>query len=63
VNVILKDCHERIFSLHTGVEKDELGLQLIRGDNIALVGGIDVDEDDAVDLETLRAEPLPLIIH
>ena len=33
-NVILHPCHERVFSLHAGIESVPLGLYIIRGDNV-----------------------------
>lgn len=33
-NVILQDCHERVFSATAGVEQVPLGLYIIRGDNM-----------------------------
>jgi U6 snRNA-associated Sm-like protein LSm8 len=34
VNVILDECHERVFSSNAGVEQVVLGLYVIRGDNM-----------------------------
>ena len=39
-NVILDECHERVFSSDAGVEQVVLGLYIVRGDNIAVVGEI-----------------------
>lgn len=33
-NVILEECHERVFTEHAGVEQVPLGLYIIRGDNM-----------------------------
>jgi len=33
-NVILEDCHERVFSVEEAVEQIVLGLYVIRGDNM-----------------------------
>ena len=33
-NLILSQCHERVFSLQDGVVTVELGLYIIRGDNV-----------------------------
>ncbi|KAJ2344053.1 U4/U6-U5 snRNP complex subunit lsm8, partial [Coemansia sp. RSA 2618] len=49
---------ERIFSEDEGVEVVDLGLYLIRGDNIAVVGLVDEELDNALDLENIKAEPL-----
>ncbi|KAA0185395.1 hypothetical protein HAZT_HAZT002221 [Hyalella azteca] len=33
INVILDECHERVYSTNRGVEQVILGLYIIRGDN------------------------------
>ncbi|CAD7705000.1 unnamed protein product [Ostreobium quekettii] len=33
-NLILEDCHERVYSTKYGVEQLVLGLYIIRGDNV-----------------------------
>lgn len=37
VNVILEDCHERVYSSESGVEEAPLGLYVIRGDNVYVI--------------------------
>jgi len=58
INLILNECHERVYSLSRGVEKVVLGLYVIRGDNVALVGELDEELDADLDKKTIRAEPL-----
>mmetsp|Transcript_20025 Transcript_20025/g.42285 ORF Transcript_20025/g.42285 Transcript_20025/m.42285 type:complete len:97 (-) Transcript_20025:826-1116(-) len=62
-NVILDECHERVFSMEAGVEQVVLGLYIVRGDNIAVVGEIDEDADAELDLATITAEPLKPVAH
>ncbi|KAH8829072.1 Sm-like ribonucleoprotein [Flagelloscypha sp. PMI_526] len=50
-NVVLSDSKERVYSL-------EDGLYLVKGDMISLIGELDDAMDSAVDLSTIRAEPL-----
>lgn len=57
-NVVVSDCKERVYSLDEGVEEIPLGLYLVKGDMIALIGEIDDAIDQAVDLSTIRAEPI-----
>ncbi|KAG2156815.1 uncharacterized protein EDB93DRAFT_1247007 [Suillus bovinus] len=57
-NVVLSDSKERIYSIDEGVEEVELGLYLVKGDMIVLIGEIDEAIDQAVDLATIRAEPI-----
>ncbi|PJF16907.1 hypothetical protein PSACC_03288 [Paramicrosporidium saccamoebae] len=63
VNLILSQCHERIFSPTNPVSVAQLGLYLIRGENVAVVGLIEEQLDAKVDYESLCAEPLMAVIH
>jgi len=38
VNLILDECHERVYSQNAGVEQVALGLYIIRGDNVSVAG-------------------------
>ncbi|RHZ79053.1 hypothetical protein Glove_152g43 [Diversispora epigaea] len=58
INVILSNCHERIYSETEGVERMNLGLYIIRGDNIVLIGELDQARDDSIDLSEIRAAPI-----
>ncbi|KAJ1858719.1 U4/U6-U5 snRNP complex subunit lsm8 [Coemansia sp. RSA 1822] len=62
-NIIMQNSQERIFSEDEGVEVVDLGLYLIRGDNIAVIGLVDEELDGALDLENLKGEPLPSLKH
>ena len=62
-SIILASCVERIFSPDEGVEEVPLGLYVLRGDSICLVGLVDAEKDKAVDLATIRAEPIPETRH
>lgn len=62
-NVILEECHERVFSSDKGVEQVVLGLYLVRGDNIAVVGEVDEDADAELVLDEIMAEPLKPVVH
>ncbi|KAJ2645919.1 hypothetical protein IWW40_005784 [Coemansia sp. RSA 1250] len=62
-NIIMQGCQERIFSENESVEIVDLGLYLVRGDNIAVVGLVDEEADNALDLDSLRGEPLQSIKH
>ncbi|KAG2182386.1 hypothetical protein INT43_007316 [Umbelopsis isabellina] len=59
-NIILEKCHERVFS-SDGTEVVPLGLYVIRGDSIGIIGQIDTDAETEMNIEELRAEPLPAI--
>ncbi|SDA04651.1 BZ3501_MvSof-1269-A2-R1_Chr3-1g05131 [Microbotryum saponariae] len=62
-NIILSSSTERIYSLEEGVDEQALGLFVVRGDNITLIGELDEVADKAVDLSTVRAEPIQEIVH
>ncbi|KAI8322666.1 LSM8-like protein, U6 small nuclear RNA associated [Martensiomyces pterosporus] len=62
-NIIMQECQERVFSEDEGVEVVDLGLYLIRGDNIAVIGLVDEEADNALDLGSLRGEPLQPVKH
>eukprot|EP00884_Botryococcus_braunii_P012087 jgi/Botrbrau1/2087/Bobra.0047s0047.3 len=63
-NLVLGDCHERVYSTKAGVEQVALGgFHVIRGDNIAIVGELDDDVDTRLDFSNIRAAPLRPVIH
>lgn len=63
INIILDDSHERVFSTNQGVEKHHLGLCVIRGENVALIGQVDREIDNQMDLNKCKAKPLKQVIH
>jgi U6 snRNA-associated Sm-like protein LSm8 len=59
-NLILQTSYEIVYSLDSPPEKIELGLFVIRGDNVAiiadgLIGGISEKDEE---MEDVRAEPI-----
>mmetsp|Transcript_15922 Transcript_15922/g.28282 ORF Transcript_15922/g.28282 Transcript_15922/m.28282 type:complete len:99 (+) Transcript_15922:313-609(+) len=62
-NLVVDECHERVYSTQSGVEQLVLGLYLIRGDNVAVVGELDEELDSQVDLSAIRAAPLKPVTH
>ncbi|KAI8995992.1 N-alpha-acetyltransferase 38, NatC auxiliary subunit-like protein [Gaertneriomyces semiglobifer] len=61
-NVILKSAKERIFS-DDGVEEVPLGLYIIRGDNVAVLGQVDLEADEAIDWANVKSQSLNHIRH
>ena len=57
-NLVLSRCIERIFSSKAGIDTQDHGLYLIRGDNVATIGDIDHEVDEAVEWDQVRARPL-----
>ena len=62
-NVILAKCVERVFDADAGIEEDPVGLYVVKGNNVAAVGLIDVEKDSAIDLSRVSAAPLKEITH
>jgi U6 snRNA-associated Sm-like protein LSm8 len=63
INVIIDESHERVYSTTSGVEQVMLGLHIIRGDNVAIVGLIDDELDNRLNLANIKAEPLNSVAH
>ncbi|XP_018336022.1 U6 snRNA-associated Sm-like protein LSm8 [Agrilus planipennis] len=63
INIILDESHERVYSSTTGVEQVILGLHIIRGDNIAIIGLVDEELDNRLNLSSIKAEPLNSVVH
>mmetsp|Transcript_10081 Transcript_10081/g.19000 ORF Transcript_10081/g.19000 Transcript_10081/m.19000 type:complete len:100 (-) Transcript_10081:200-499(-) len=62
-NLILDECHERVYSTKSGVEMIALGLYVIRGDNVAVIGELDDESDSQIDFSAVHAPPLKAITH
>ena len=62
-NVVLEDCHERVYSKTNEVEQEVLGLYIIRGQNVGIIGIVDEDTDNKIDLKQVRGENCKPISH
>ena len=60
-NLVVSNCKERIFSTQQGVEIQEHGLYLIRGDNVATIGDVEDEIDSSIDWSEVIAHPLRTI--
>lgn len=58
INMVLTKSTERIYSVEAGVTQKELGVHIIRGDNVAVIGELNVSEDEKRDLSSEKANPL-----
>ena len=45
------------------MEKEPLGLYVIRGDNIAVIGVVDEELEQQIDLDEKRAGPIKAVVH
>ena len=46
-----------------GVKKEELGLYIIRGDNVSVIGEIDKELENKIDYNTLYGEKIKPVKH
>ncbi len=60
-NLILSKCTERVFSEIDGVEFIDLGLFLIRGENVGVFGEIDQIVESELDFTKIKSEPIKTI--
>ena len=58
---MLEQSVERVYT-QEGAQTVPLGLYIVRGENIAVVGLIDEEIDESIDLEQVKANPLPPLI-
>lgn len=58
LNLILANSEERVFSASSGVERQPLGLYVIRGDTVAIVGEVDQELEGNLDFSAMRAAPI-----
>mmetsp|Transcript_44564 Transcript_44564/g.93522 ORF Transcript_44564/g.93522 Transcript_44564/m.93522 type:complete len:100 (-) Transcript_44564:364-663(-) len=58
-NLILSHSYEKVYSMENSMERVELGLFVVRGDNVAVVSDYDGKGDgDDEEEEDVRAEPI-----
>merc|ERR1712061_943984 len=56
-NIVIKQCHERIYQPKNAVEMIELGVLVVRGDNIAIIGDLDHELETNNDLSKMYQKP------
>lgn len=68
-NLILKNSYEKVYSMDAPMEKVELGLFVVRGDNVAVISevtatsGTNNGDREEEDEDDVRAEPIPPIVQ
>ncbi|KAL3801295.1 hypothetical protein ACHAWO_002153 [Cyclotella atomus] len=60
-NLILSKSYEMVYSIDVPPEKVELGLSVVRGDNVAVVG--EKEEEGGEEEGDVRAEPIGAIVQ
>ena len=58
MNIVLKNCIERIFSIDKGVREEKMGLYMLRGDNVAIISEIDQDLEKKIDYSKIKGNKL-----
>jgi U6 snRNA-associated Sm-like protein LSm8 len=58
MNMIIKDCFEKIYSKEEGVKFINMGLYMLRGDNIMIVSEVDENLERNIDYREVKAEKL-----
>jgi len=59
MNMMLKDCMEKVYSKEKGVEFIKLGAYFIRGDNVAIVSEVDPNLEQKLNYQNIKANPPP----
>lgn len=62
-NIVIVKCKERIFSANEGVEIQDHGQYIVRGDNVATIGALDEEIDTEIQWAEVKAAPLKPIRH
>jgi len=63
LNLILDDTHERVLSPSEPAQRIDLGLYIVRGDNVAVIGELDAAKEKDAAVESKHAEPIKPVIH
>ncbi|ETW04283.1 hypothetical protein H310_04604 [Aphanomyces invadans] len=63
INVILDNSFERVYSMTDDVQIENLGLFIVRGDNIAIIGEVPDNVKEQSQSDTLRAPPMKPVTH
>lgn len=58
MNMIIKDCFEKVYSVDEGVKFISMGLYMIRGDNIMIVSEVDENLEKNIDYKEVKADKL-----
>jgi len=63
INLILAESYERILSPSEAAQRIELGLYLIRGENVAVIGEMDEEKDTQLKVGEKNAELIKPVVH
>ena len=62
-NIILQDSHERHYYENKSCQIIILGLYIIRGQNIAIIGELNENDDAKLDLKNIRGNQCKPVVH
>ncbi|KAJ5079778.1 u6 snRNA-associated sm-like protein lsm8 [Anaeramoeba ignava] len=63
INIILKDCEERIISEDRSIKKVQLDhIEILRGDDIVLIGEFDTNFEDQFE-SGMKTDPIKPLVH
>ncbi|KNC75126.1 hypothetical protein SARC_12342 [Sphaeroforma arctica JP610] len=63
INIVLRNCHERVYHPSEPFQKVEMGSYIVRGDNLAVIGELEEELDNAQDFDNLHGETLKPVVH
>jgi len=63
INVILAESYERILSPSEPSQRIDLGLYLIRGENVAVIGEMSEDRDTQLKVADMHADAIKPVVH
>lgn len=62
MNILIKNCLEKIFSEKEGVKIEKMGLYMLRGDNVAIISELDESLEKNKKLSEIKGNPLKKFI-
>lgn len=61
LNVVLQECFEKVYDNSKPVQIENMGVYIIRGDNVCIISKINLDLEKKIDYTKITSEPFPLI--
>jgi U6 snRNA-associated Sm-like protein LSm8 len=61
MNLVIKNCYEKVYSTDEGVKFVKMNVYMIRGDTVAMITDIDETLEGQINYNEVKAEPLKVI--
>ncbi|KAM3131684.1 hypothetical protein pb186bvf_016215 [Paramecium bursaria] len=58
LNCVIENCVQRIYSLTSGVQFIDMGLQILRGDYVVMIGEMSLTIDNQLEFDNIQAAPI-----